>query len=170
MKRTLSIIALTAVFAACKISINEPEKIKNMVLVDTTGLYKTNTLTTLDGKYVIVENGLANANNNPMGKSVANAKIIRKRIVTNSDYYSQANSNESAAIPKDKGMSHAAKGVIVGAGTGAITGALINKEHRGTGAIIGALIAAGSGYVIGRVTDKKTGRVDRARARRAANQ
>jgi hypothetical protein len=170
MKKTLLIFASAVMVMACKSKMSETAN-KNMVLVDTTGLYKSNAITNVDGRYVINDNAVIGENNNPMGQSVANAKITKKKkVVANSNYYSQTNSNESAGIPKDKGLSHAAKGTIVGAGTGAITGALINKEHRGTGAIIGALIGAGSGYVIGRVTDKKTGRVDRARARRQANQ
>jgi outer membrane lipoprotein SlyB len=166
MKKTLSILALAIIFTACKNKAGEPVN-KNMVLVDTTGLYKSNALTDVGGKYVINGNAVVDENSNPMGQSIANAKIIRRKsAVTN---YSQVNSNQSANIPQDKGWSHAAKGTVVGAGTGAITGAILNKDHRGTGAIIGALIGAGTGYVIGRTTDKKTGRVDRARARKQAN-
>lgn len=168
MKKTISFFALIVIFAACKNNSSEAVN-KNMVLVDTTGLYKNNVLTDVGGNYVI--NG--NENTNPMGQSIANAKIIRKKS-TPKNYagnYSQVNSNQSAAsIPEDKGLSHAAKGTLVGAGTGALTGALLNKDNRGTGAIIGTFIGAGAGYLIGRKTDKKTGRVDRARARRAANQ
>lgn len=169
MKKTLSIFALVVAFAACKS--NESEN-RNMVLVDTTGLYKNNVLTDVGGKYVISEEAVVDENSNPMGQSIANAKTIRRKSpATNySANYSQVNSNQSASIPKDRGWSHAAKGTVVGAGTGAITGAILNKDHRGTGAIIGALLGAGTGYIIGRTTDKKTGRVDRARARRAANQ
>ena len=171
MKKTISIFALVVIFAACKRTTNEPEN-QNMVLVDTTGLYKNNVLTDVGGKYVINGNGVVDENSNPMGQSIANAKFTKrkstaKKYATN---YSQVNSNQSAAsIPEDKGLSHAAKGTLVGAGTGALTGAILNKDNRGTGAIIGTFIGAGAGYLIGRKTDKKTGRVDRARARRAAN-
>ncbi len=172
MKKTISIFALVVIFAACKNNSSEPVN-KNMVLVDTTGLYKSNVLTDVGGKYVINGNDVVDQNTNPMGQSIENAKITRKKSTAKnySGNYSQVNSNQSAAsIPEDKGLSHAAKGTLVGAGTGALTGALLNKDNRGTGAIIGTFIGAGAGYLIGRKTDKKTGRVDRARARRAANQ
>lgn len=180
MKKTLIIFASAIMFMACKSKVSESEN--NMVLVDTTGLYKNNVLTDVGGKYVIndyalvdktnIEEGNVDEGINRMGESVVNAKVFKTRSYANTtSSSSRANSNESAAaIPKDKGWSHAAKGTVVGVGTGAITGALLNKEHRGRGALIGAIIGAGSGYIIGRTTDKKTGRVDRARARREANQ
>ena len=96
--------------------------------------------------------------------------LLKEIIPSNTVYTSKTSSTSNPAYPQDKGWSHAAKGTVVGAGTGAITGAILNKDHRGTGAIIGALIGAGSGYIIGRTTDKKTGRVERARQRKAANQ
>ena len=51
-----------------------------------------------------------------------------------------------------RGMSHKAKGALVGAGSGAAVGALTNG---GKGAAVGAVIGAGSGYLIGRHQDKK---------------
>ncbi|MFN0291715.1 YMGG-like glycine zipper-containing protein [Pedobacter helvus] len=57
-----------------------------------------------------------------------------------------------------KGWSDAAKGTAIGAGVGAIGGALIDKKS-GRGAIIGGLAGAGAGYVIGRAEDRKSGRV-----------
>lgn len=66
------------------------------------------------------------------------------------EYYEQS-------APKKKGWSAAAKGTAIGAGAGAITGALIDHKH-GRGAIIGGLVGGGAGYVIGRNKDKQTGR------------
>lgn len=156
MKKTLSIFALVIIFTACKNNSNESVD-KNMVLVDTTGLYKSNILTDVgNNKYVINDK--------------ANPAVSPKK---NSSNGGSANNTSTpvakALVKKDKGLSHAAKGTLVGAGTGALTGAILNKDHRGTGAIIGTVIGAGAGYLIGRSTDKKTGRVDRAKARKAAN-
>jgi hypothetical protein len=47
---------------------------------------------------------------------------------------------------------------VIGAGAGAVTGAIISKK-KGKGAVIGGLIGAGGGYIIGRKEDKKDGRV-----------
>jgi hypothetical protein len=63
-----------------------------------------------------------------------------------------------AAAPKKKGWSSAAKGTVIGAATGAVAGAIIDKNHRGRGAVIGGAAGGGAGYIIGRKKDKKTGR------------
>lgn len=66
---------------------------------------------------------------------------------------------ETAPVPaKKKGWSKAAKGAAIGAGTGAVAGAIISKK-KGVGAVVGGLIGAGGGYIIGRKADKKDGRV-----------
>jgi hypothetical protein len=62
---------------------------------------------------------------------------------------------------KKEGWSKAAKGTVIGAGTGAVTGAIISKK-KGKGAVIGGLIGAGGGYIIGRKKDKKDGRVQQS--------
>lgn len=53
-----------------------------------------------------------------------------------------------------KGMSSTAKGAIIGAGVGAVTGAVVSKKH-GKGAVIGGIIGAGVGAGTGAVIDKK---------------
>jgi hypothetical protein len=53
-----------------------------------------------------------------------------------------------------KGWSHTAKGAVVGAGAGAITGAIVNKD-RVKGAAIGTLIGAGVGAGTGAIVDHK---------------
>jgi hypothetical protein len=58
---------------------------------------------------------------------------------------------------KKKGWSKAAKGAVIGAGTGAAAGAIISKK-KGKGAIIGGIIGGAGGYIIGRSKDKKDGR------------
>ena len=58
----------------------------------------------------------------------------------------------AAAAPKKSKWNHKAKGAVVGAGTGAVTGALINKK-RGQGALVGSLIGAGVGVGTGAIVD-----------------
>jgi len=64
----------------------------------------------------------------------------------------------STTTTKKKGWSDAAKGTAIGAGAGALGGALIDKK-KGRGAIIGGVVGAGAGYIIGRGEDRKSGRV-----------
>lgn len=66
--------------------------------------------------------------------------------------------NESYAQQKVKvkrGMSHKAKGAIVGGIIGGVAGGVLNKNHHAGGAVVGTAIGAGSGYLIGRHVDKK---------------
>ena len=60
--------------------------------------------------------------------------------------------------PRKKGWSAKAKGAVIGAGTGAIAGAVINGRNRGVGAVIGGVLGAGAGTGIGAIIDRKNGR------------
>lgn len=66
------------------------------------------------------------------------------------------------APQKKKGWSHTAKGAVVGAGAGAITGAIVNPD-RVKGAAIGAIVGAGVGAGTGAI-------VDHAKKKKAAQQ
>ena len=64
---------------------------------------------------------------------------------------------EVPEVAKNKGWSKAAKGTAIGAGSGAVLGAIISKK-KGTGAVVGGIIGAAGGYVLGKKQDKKDGR------------
>lgn len=67
-----------------------------------------------------------------------------------------ANTSTVASTPeKKKGLNNAAKGAIIGLGTGAAAGAIIGKENRGKGAIIGGVAGAIGGAVGGAVLDNR---------------
>jgi hypothetical protein len=53
--------------------------------------------------------------------------------------------------------SRARKNVAIGAGAGAVTGAVVSKK-RGKGAVIGGVAGAAGGYLWGKHQDKKKGR------------
>ncbi len=55
---------------------------------------------------------------------------------------------------KKKGWSSAKKGAVIGAGAGAIGGAIISKK-KGLGAVVGAAVGAAGGYIIGKDIDKR---------------
>jgi hypothetical protein len=64
--------------------------------------------------------------------------------------------SEAAAKPaKKKGWSNGAKGAVIGAGTGAVVGAVADKNHRARGAVLGAAVGTGAGYIIGDNVTKK---------------
>ena len=52
-------------------------------------------------------------------------------------------------------ISPQAKGAIIGGGSGAILGAVINKRNRPVGGIIGGVVGAGAGYAVGKHIDNR---------------
>lgn len=60
----------------------------------------------------------------------------------------------TTATEKKKGLNNAAKGALIGLGTGAAAGAIIGKDNRGKGAVIGGVLGAIGGAVGGAVIDK----------------
>ncbi|SEJ01915.1 Glycine zipper [Dyadobacter sp. SG02] len=77
---------------------------------------------------------------------------IEKNEATNHTQAVSSAPAVAAAAPAKKKWSHTAKGAVVGAGTGAITGAIINKK-RVEGALIGTVIGAGVGAGTGAIVD-----------------
>ncbi len=59
---------------------------------------------------------------------------------------------------KKKGWSTAAKGAAIGAGAGAIGGAILAKK-KGLGAIVGGVVGAAGGYIIGKDIDKRNNKL-----------
>ena len=179
MKKILSIFTIAVIFTACKSKTDSTlSTSKNMVLVDTTGLSKSNVLTDVgNNKYVINDKGITTPVTNkpivvkPVATSPQKTTTVNNSGSGNSGGGSGNNTSNTTAeapVKQDKGWSDAAKGTAIGAGSGAVLGAVVAKNDRGKGAVIGSVIGAGAGYIIGRSRDKKSGRVARAKARRRA--
>jgi hypothetical protein len=61
-------------------------------------------------------------------------------------------------VVKKRGMRRSTKDALIGAGVGAVTGAVVAKDHnRVKGAVIGGVLGAGAGYIYGRQREKKHG-------------
>jgi len=62
----------------------------------------------------------------------------------------------SNAYPVAKKKSHAGRnGALIGAGAGALTGALVTKKNRGVGALIGGVAGGAAGFGIGKIVEHK---------------
>lgn len=88
-------------------------------------------------------------------------KPVVKTVIVYRDAPSGNNNNNNATAStttkKKKGWSNAAKGTVIGAGSGAILGAVVSK-NKAAGAVLGGLLGAGAGYVVGNEIDKKKNR------------
>ena len=67
---------------------------------------------------------------------------------------SSTNNQSGEAPAKKKGWSSTAKGAVIGAGVGAVTGVIVDGK-KGEGAIVGGLIGAGTGAGVGAIIDGK---------------
>lgn len=85
---------------------------------------------------------------NPVNNVSTNAYAASSRSTTPSTPVSYASTK------KKKKMGNVAKGAIIGAGVGAVTGAVVSKK-KGQGAIVGGVLGAGAGAGVGAVIDKK---------------
>lgn len=61
---------------------------------------------------------------------------------------------ERVVVKHKKGWSHRKKYAVIGAGAGAVTGAVLS-EHHAKGAIIGGVVGGAGGYLLGRHRDRK---------------
>lgn len=68
--------------------------------------------------------------------------------------FTETQAQERTVVKQKKGWSHQKKYGVVGAGAGAVTGALVSKHHA-KGAVIGGVVGGASGYLLGRHKDKK---------------
>jgi uncharacterized protein YqgC (DUF456 family) len=61
---------------------------------------------------------------------------------------------QTTTVKSKTNTSHKGKSAAIGAGVGAVTGAVVSKK-KGKGALIGGAVGAGAGYLYGRHRDKK---------------
>lgn len=173
MKKLLFMVAVAAMFTACKNKTNSTDK--TMVPLADPGTYinaagdtarivskaplkdsVTTTTTVTVTKTPVVPNNNHGQTTRPKTRAGNNSES--QQAAGASTTSAGGNSNTSASTPqKKKGWSKAAKGTAIGAGAGAVTGAIIGKNVKG--AVIGGVVGAAGGYIIGRSQDKKDGRV-----------
>lgn len=171
MKQNLSIFSLAVFMTACTGNRNTDAAVQaNMeaykdslrLAADTAGLAEFKTQKAQDELTAAEENRTTRFIAVPVtgsaktftqaGKGTATS---RERSVNESNSLSSESSNTAM---RKKGWSKAAKGAVIGGGSGAVIGAVVNKKNRAAGAVIGGAVGAGAGYGVGRSLDKKDGR------------
>ncbi len=153
MKKTIAVIALAAVFAAC----NNNSKMSSETKVDSVKIIRDSLKLDSFQRADAEKKAALEAEEAAKTERAALAASSRSNNNTQVRGYSEEGYNAPQATQR-KGMSSAAKGAIIGAGAGAVTGILVDKKN-GRGAVIGGVVGAGTGYTIGRAKDRKTGRV-----------
>jgi hypothetical protein len=67
-------------------------------------------------------------------------------VTANAQYYTQTNTRPA--------WSQRGTGAAIGAGGGAVVGAILNRNNPAAGAVVGGLIGAGVGYLVGQNEDR----------------
>ena len=157
MKKILPVVALAGFMVAC----NNPnpdakvESPQNTIILDTAGLAQFQAWKVMNERVSIEET---------FGNQEAVAAPVVKRKTTSTRPKTVAmnsSSTHEAKVAKKKGWSKAAKYAVIGGGSGAVLGAVINKKDRVKGGVVGGVVLGGLGYIIGRSQDKKDGRVSK---------
>lgn len=64
-------------------------------------------------------------------------------------------SSTSFTAQAQRRFSPQAEGAVIGGGSGAILGAVLDKNHRAVGGVIGGVVGAGAGYAVGKHIDNR---------------
>ena len=154
MKKIISVLAIAATFAASCNSAADTEKEAQQRQLDSIK-------TEMARQHIIDSMNEVAAHHKATTKSTTTHTVVYNdngEPIRQSVNESQATSSGQQTTQAKKGWSAKAKGAVIGAGVGAITGAAVSKTKKGKGAVIGGVIGAGVGTGVGAVIDKKEGR------------
>ena len=169
------LISAVLLFSSCK---NKGQNQAALNPTDTAGLAAFNAQKTADSLAALKSDGPSNAaaneqqrgssqsfagNNGQETDNGQEAGAVKSINDDNGQYVnnnsggasSDQEANSGTTTTKKKKFSNAAKGALIGAGSGAAVGAIVDKKNRGLGAVIGAAIGGGAGYGIGKHKDNK---------------
>jgi hypothetical protein len=153
MKQALLIIGIAAVSAVAVLGISNGSKMKKVDATELAQFQAWKDTKAMEALQVEKENYIA-------PKQTTKSTAAKRTVSYQSPkMVSESQNSAKTTTVKKKGWSKAAKGTAIGAGAGAVLGAVINKRNRAVGAVIGGVLGGGGGYVIGRGMDKKDGRV-----------
>ncbi|WP_222539412.1 YMGG-like glycine zipper-containing protein [Pedobacter polysacchareus] len=161
MKKIFSVAALAILLSACSNNAKEEAIIKQQAIVAVKDSLRLDSFKKADA---LEKEKLAKLKDEEIQKDRIREEKRTLLLAERNDAAerrsssSSSSSNTVATPAKKKGWSQAAKGAAIGAGAGALGGILVDKNNA-RGAIIGGVVGAGTGYVIGRGQDRKSGRV-----------
>jgi len=138
MKRILCILALSSLLGACNQSQKDAELLQAKQMAIDSMTQANNQQHIIDSMNAVSAARNERAAERAQENAAASAPVEQ----------------EQAPAPHKKGWSGTAKGAVIGAGVGAITGAMVDGK-KGEGAIVGGLIGAAAGAGTGAIIDGK---------------
>lgn len=172
MKNLIIASVITLSVAACNSKSADPRK--DVVGVDTTGMYKNNIVADTARAEAILPAGTTkkvvetHSADGSVTTTTTTTSGEKKNTVPKTRAYSgtsstttqnntAGNAQPTATTTRKSGWSNRAKGAAIGGVGGAVAGAVISKK-KGKGALIGGAVGAAGGYIIGNEKDKREGR------------
>lgn len=175
MKKLLPTLSILLLFAACK---SKSATDQQMVGTSGTGISGNSSIltdTSRSTKTTRLANGTTTTTTTTTTKPVGlrepattvrstNKNTSTSTSTTSSSPTDNTNTttNTTTTSTKKKGWSDAAVDATAGGLGGAVIGAAVSK-NKVEGALIGGAVGAGGGYIIGRASDRKSGRVVKKR-------
>ncbi len=159
MKHLLIALSVVLTMAACK---NEKSDSRNIDLLADSTAYNNDMYSDTSNMYKAEEElqpavPVKSVTTHTSSTTTAPRSTTKTSSSTSTSSSNQGTQTTQTTTTKE-GWSSAAKGAVIGAGAGAIGGAVISKKKPVQGAVIGGAVGAAGGYIIGKDIDKRNGR------------
>jgi hypothetical protein len=156
MKQFIAILLIAVTAASCNSATSKEDKaaILAQQIAQQRSLDSMETAMTTQRIVDSMNHATATASNTSKNSRRAESRVV---YVNNNTTPAVSATQTVAAANEKKGWSAKAKGAVIGAGVGAVTGAMVS-EKKGKGAVIGGVLGAGAGVGVGAVIDHKQGR------------
>lgn len=148
MKGIINICFVAVVMMGCNSQAKQEEAIKQAKLAILDSIAKVDNEKKVEA---IRKDVVDSMNNVPVIKERQEKVVIHKTVDGGTN---TTNTTTTTVTKQKKGWSNKAKGAVIGAGVGAITGAMVDKK-KGEGAVVGGLLGAGAGLGVGAILDGK---------------
>lgn len=150
MKKFISIALLAATVAACSSQGSDTEA----TATDDSG-FTRDTIEQPTGEFSQIAEEPEKAADAVQSEAAANQSSSTHSSATHTSTTGTQQTTTAAETKKKKTLSNPVKGALIGTGAGIITGAVVDKKHRGQGAIIGGILGAAAGATTGTVIDQR---------------
>lgn len=155
MKKLLSILAIASMMVACNNAKTDDQvRAAKQAAIDSMNMVQAQQQQAEADRQRIIDSMNMVAASRPAKVVEHRTTVVRSSESGHAAYSEPATTTTTTTETKKKGWTGATKGAIIGAGAGAITGAMVDGR-KGEGAIVGGLLGAGAGAATGAIIDKE---------------
>ena len=156
MKKIVSVCVIATVMMACNTKAKKEAEILQAKQMTIDSITKVEDIrkNTIDSMQAVAATAKAKEPKVVVVREPSSNHSHASTSTNNSNSSNTSNNSNTTTTTRKKGWSSTAKGAVIGAGVGGITGAMIDKK-KGRGAVIGGLLGAGAGAGVGAIIDGK---------------